>query len=125
MQQWRNANIYFQRTLAPLASITIPFVDASVTDDNGVNTRTFAEPSGLRNLTILNYGNANVTYQLNNQGLRYVPAGVIDDRSEAYAKVLTITNTDAANNAELIIQLNNEQTQLSVLKRLAGGGNNE
>lgn len=125
MTSWLNSNIYFTRTLAPSASVSFYLRDATLTDDNGLSVRQFAEPKGLRNMTILNTGTANIQYNVNGQGLRLVPAGVIDDRSEQYANQVIITNLDAVNNATFTIQFNNEQTELSVLKRLAGGGAND
>lgn len=83
-----------------------------------VNTDDYAP---FRNLQIFNTGEVAIKVYLNNQsGFKYVPAGVILPLNDYGVNRIVIENTSATESANFVINADNDITELTCLKKIAG-----
>jgi len=107
-------DVQFKQTLTPNEELSINFRDDATTDDNDVETRPL---SPFQNLTIINQGDT-VTYKVNGQRSgEDVPNGAIRTREDLILNSISIVNI-GSNDTEVTVQVNNDDTELSLLRKL-------
>lgn len=78
--------------------------------------------SPFRNYTIQNIGNYAVkVYENQTSGFKYIAKGVIFERQDRRVSYLRFVNTDATNDATLIVTLDNDYSQVEMLRALLLG----
>lgn len=78
----------------------------------------------FRNYTIQNIGNYAIkSYENGQNGFKYIAKGVIFERQDRKVSTLRFVNTDATNDASLIVTLDNDFSQVEMLRALLLGVN--
>lgn len=111
-------NIPINYRLQPTASqsLYLDFTVPSETDDNGAVVNDYAP---LKNIEVYNAGNTDLKLYINNRkGYRYIASGTIQVFEDDTITQVRVTNVSASAAGDVHITLDNDETQIELLKRL-------
>lgn len=108
----------FDITISASSSESRDLNRKDTTDDNGLICKRYAP---FKNFTIYNYGSYDIKVFFNQrQGFEDVPAGTIRTFTDENVFFYKLQNRSAAGDATVRVTLDNQETELSLLKELVG-----